>query len=83
MSSVNQFEKDHFDHQAAKAENCSHTLRQNAVIDERRLRAFETGSRYHLLHSVALLGCGRAWLPLLTASLFFAAITAFSSTCYH
>ncbi|VDM50958.1 unnamed protein product [Toxocara canis] len=48
-------------------------LRQNAVIDERRLRAFETGSRYHLLHS----------LPLLTASLFLAAITVFSSTCYH
>uniref|UniRef100_F1L7C6 Transmembrane protein 256 n=1 Tax=Ascaris suum TaxID=6253 RepID=F1L7C6_ASCSU len=58
-------------------------LRQYAINDERRLRAFETGNRYHLLHSVALLGSARARFPLLTASLFLAGIVIFSSTCYH
>uniref|UniRef100_F1L716 Transmembrane protein 256 n=1 Tax=Ascaris suum TaxID=6253 RepID=F1L716_ASCSU len=61
----------------------AHALRQYAINDERRLRAFETGNRYHLLHSVALLGSARARFPLLTASLFLAGIVIFSSTCYH
>ncbi|VDK45660.1 unnamed protein product [Anisakis simplex] len=61
----------------------AHALRQNASVDERRIRAFETGNRYHMLHSIVLLACNRARFPLLTASFFLGGIFIFSSTCYH
>lgn len=60
----------------------AHALRDTNSFDERRLRAFETGNRYHLLHSVAMLGAVKARFPWLTASLFLGGIIIFSGTCY-
>uniref|UniRef100_A0A1I7YNV2 Transmembrane protein 256 homolog n=1 Tax=Steinernema glaseri TaxID=37863 RepID=A0A1I7YNV2_9BILA len=60
----------------------AHALR-NQDIDERRKVAFETASRYHLLHSVALLGSTHARFPMVTAGLFVAGIALFSGTIYH
>ncbi|TKR92095.1 hypothetical protein L596_006811 [Steinernema carpocapsae] len=60
----------------------SHAFR-NQDIDERRKQAFETASRYHLLHSVALLGSTHARFPAITAGLFAAGIALFSGTIYH
>lgn len=59
----------------------AHAFRE--ISDERRLRAFESGNRYHLLHSVALLCSLKAKHPLLTAGLFLGGITVFSGSCYH
>ncbi|CAJ0932094.1 unnamed protein product, partial [Mesorhabditis belari] len=59
----------------------SHVLRDQ--VDEHRKKAFDTGSRYHLLHSVALLGARQARHPLLTALLFSAGIILFCGPCYH
>ncbi|CAB63338.2 Transmembrane protein 256 homolog [Caenorhabditis elegans] len=61
----------------------SHVLRDNPSIDERRRTAFDTASRYHLIHSLALLASPAARFPLVTAGLFTAGITLFCGPCYH
>ncbi|MFH4980047.1 hypothetical protein AB6A40_006756 [Gnathostoma spinigerum] len=61
----------------------AHSLRERSVIDERRLRAFDTANRYHLLHSIALLGAPQSRHPVITAALFVGGILIFSGTCYH
>lgn len=61
----------------------AHALREVENVDERRMRAFQAGNRYHLLHSVALLSASKARFPLLTASLFLGGMMAFSGICYH
>uniref|UniRef100_A0A183EJU1 Conserved plasma membrane protein n=1 Tax=Gongylonema pulchrum TaxID=637853 RepID=A0A183EJU1_9BILA len=61
----------------------AHAIREAGTFDERRMRAFDTGNRYHLLHSVALLGAVNARYPWLTASLFLGGMLVFSGSCYH
>ncbi|VDM98683.1 unnamed protein product [Thelazia callipaeda] len=61
----------------------SHALRENGNVDERRLRAFDTGNRYHLIHSIALLGASKSRFPWLTAALLLGGMTIFSGSCYH
>lgn len=61
----------------------SHVLREHDNSNERRLRAFETGNRYHLLHSVALLAATKARYPWLTTALFVGGMMVFSGSCYH
>ncbi|KHN87641.1 Transmembrane protein [Toxocara canis] len=46
----------------------AHGLRQKEGIDAKRIRSYDQGSRYHLLHSLALLGAPLARFPLLTVS---------------
>uniref|UniRef100_A0A0M3HS14 Conserved plasma membrane protein n=1 Tax=Ascaris lumbricoides TaxID=6252 RepID=A0A0M3HS14_ASCLU len=60
----------------------AHGLR-NKVTDEKRLRSYDQGSRYHLLHSLALLNAPLARYPILTASLFLAGMTIFCGNCYY
>ncbi|CAG9535544.1 unnamed protein product [Cercopithifilaria johnstoni] len=61
----------------------AHALRESGNADERRLRSFETGNRYHLIHSVALFLANKARFPLLTISLFLGGMAVFSGSCYH
>ncbi|CAL2029252.1 hypothetical protein CAEBREN_08145 [Caenorhabditis brenneri] len=61
----------------------SHVLRDNPAIDVRRRTAFDTASRYHLIHSLALLASPSARFPLLTAGLFTTGIILFCGPCYH
>ena len=57
-------------------------------VTAERLAVFETGARYHLLHTLALLAC--AWLctqstslsPRLAGALFVAGIVIFSGSLY-
>ncbi|KAF1770555.1 hypothetical protein GCK72_002374 [Caenorhabditis remanei] len=61
----------------------SHVLRDDPSIEERRRTAFDTASRYHLIHSVALLASPSARFPLLTAGLFTTGMLLFCGPCYH
>lgn len=61
----------------------SHVLRDNPSIEERRRTAFDTASRYHLIHSLALLASPSARFPVLTAGLFTTGIILFCGPCYH
>ena len=45
-------------------------IAEDQSIEFKRKRAFDAGSRYHLIHSLALLGAHKARFPTLTASLF-------------
>lgn len=58
-------------------------LRDNPSIEERRRTAFDTASRYHLIHSLALLAAPSARFPLVTAGLFTTGILLFCGPCYH
>ncbi|CAJ0566057.1 unnamed protein product, partial [Mesorhabditis spiculigera] len=61
----------------------SHSLSKSAVVDGSRLKAFDTASRYHLIHSVALLGAPYAKFPKLTSALIAGGILIFCGPCYH
>uniref|UniRef100_A0A8R1EAD6 Transmembrane protein 256 homolog n=1 Tax=Caenorhabditis japonica TaxID=281687 RepID=A0A8R1EAD6_CAEJA len=61
----------------------SHALRDDPKIEERRRTAFDTASRYHLIHSLALLATPSARFPLVTAGLFSTGIVLFCGPCYH
>ncbi|VDN90855.1 unnamed protein product [Brugia pahangi] len=61
----------------------AHVLREGGNADERRVRAFETGNRYHLIHSVMLFLANKARFPWLTVSLFLGGMVVFSGSCYH
>ncbi|CAI2301692.1 unnamed protein product [Caenorhabditis sp. 36 PRJEB53466] len=61
----------------------SHVLRDDPSIEERRRTAFDTASRYHLIHSLALLAAPSARFPLVTAGLFTSGIVLFCGPCYH
>jgi len=61
----------------------AHVLREKAEISQNRKYAFETGNRYHLIHSVALLASPLSKRPTLTAALFLSGMVLFSGTCYH
>jgi len=60
----------------------AHVMRDSA-IDPRRKMAFDTGNRYHLMHTVALLASNHSTHPRLTATLFLAGMMLFSGSCYH
>ena len=45
-------------------------IRDNPHMDPRRSKAFDTASRYHLIHSLAVLASPKAKYPLLTVGLF-------------
>lgn len=61
----------------------THILRESGSADERRMRAFETGNRYHLIHSVTLFLANKARFPWLTVSLLLGGMIIFSGSCYH
>jgi len=61
----------------------AHGFRDRTDIPRERILAFDTGNRYHLLHSVALLATPLATYPLVTGSLFAVGTTIFSGTCYY
>ncbi|WKX92721.1 hypothetical protein Q1695_010617 [Nippostrongylus brasiliensis] len=61
----------------------SHVIRDDESVDARRKKAFETGSRYHLIHTLALLAAPRARYPLLTCAIFVGGIVLFCGPCYH
>ncbi|KAK6050206.1 hypothetical protein COOONC_12288, partial [Cooperia oncophora] len=58
-------------------------IRDDDSIDLRRKKAFEVGSRYHLIHTLALLAAQRARYPLVTSAVFASGIIMFCGPCYH
>ncbi|EFO26350.2 hypothetical protein LOAG_02131 [Loa loa] len=61
----------------------THVLREGGNADERRSRVFETGNRYHLIHSITLFLANKARFPWLTVSLLLSGMAIFSGSCYH
>ncbi|CAB3408324.1 unnamed protein product [Caenorhabditis bovis] len=61
----------------------SHVLRDSPNASDRRKTAFETGNRYHLIHSLALLASSKARYPRVTATLLATGMLLFSGPCYH
>ncbi|KAK6026207.1 hypothetical protein OSTOST_07870 [Ostertagia ostertagi] len=61
----------------------AHVIRDDESMDVRRKKAFETGSRYHLIHTLALLAAPRARYPLVTSLVFFSGMVMFCGPCYH
>ncbi|KAI1718052.1 transmembrane protein like protein [Ditylenchus destructor] len=51
-------------------------------IDERRKKAFEDGSKHHLIQSLGLLCAHKARYPFVTAALFSSGIIMFCGPCY-
>lgn len=49
-------------------------------VDIKRKKAFETGSRYHLIHTLALLAAQRARYPWLTSAVFLGQSVTFGRT---
>jgi len=52
-------------------------------VTEEQRKAFEVANRYHLIHSVALLGVGLARRPRLSGLLMVAGIVGFCGTTYY
>ncbi|XP_014215191.1 transmembrane protein 256 homolog isoform X2 [Copidosoma floridanum] len=46
-------------------------------------RVFDVASRYHFVHTLALLGSPLCRMPYLTSSFLIAGILLFSGTCYY
>ncbi|KJH51189.1 hypothetical protein DICVIV_02651 [Dictyocaulus viviparus] len=61
----------------------SHKICDDDKLDIRRKKAFETGSRYHLIHSLALLAAPKARYPYVTSLVFMSGIIMFCGPCYH
>ncbi|KAK6726903.1 hypothetical protein RB195_004914 [Necator americanus] len=61
----------------------AHVIRDDEKVDYRRKKAFEVGSRYHLIHTLALLASPRAKYPWLTSAVFLSGIVMFCGPCYH
>ncbi|KAE9421279.1 hypothetical protein Angca_004937, partial [Angiostrongylus cantonensis] len=53
------------------------------TIDVRRKKAFETGSLFHIVHTLAILAAPRARYPYLTSAVFLSGIIMFCGPCYH
>lgn len=60
----------------------SHKIRDNFTIDIRRKKAFEMGSLYHYVHTLALLAAPDARYPYLTSTIFISGIIMFCGPCY-
>jgi len=61
----------------------AHGIKEKPDMPRERVLAFDTGNRYHLLHSVALLASPFGRYPLVTGALFTVGTTIFSGTCYY
>ncbi|RCN51313.1 hypothetical protein ANCCAN_02465 [Ancylostoma caninum] len=48
----------------------AHVIRDDEKVDARRKKAFEVGSRYHLIHTLALLAAPNARYPWVTSAVF-------------
>jgi len=60
----------------------AHVLGENSAVSADIKRIYETGNRYHLLHSVALLAVPMFRRPHVTGILFSLGILLFSGSCY-
>ncbi|KAI8740097.1 transmembrane protein 256 [Biomphalaria glabrata] len=60
----------------------SHVFRQKE-IDQRLKETFEIASKYHFIHTLALLAVPFARKPVLTGSLMTAGIVLFCGSCYY
>uniref|UniRef100_A0AAF5D3Y0 Elongation factor 1-alpha n=1 Tax=Strongyloides stercoralis TaxID=6248 RepID=A0AAF5D3Y0_STRER len=58
-------------------------MKEGANVSEENKKTFETASKYHLVHSVALLFSSQARYPALTGGLFATGILLFCGPCYH
>ncbi|RCN51314.1 hypothetical protein ANCCAN_02466 [Ancylostoma caninum] len=61
----------------------AHVIRDDEKVDARRKKAFEVGSRYHLIHTLALLAAPNARYPWVTSAVFLSGIVMFCGPCYH
>ncbi|VDM71559.1 unnamed protein product, partial [Strongylus vulgaris] len=58
-------------------------IRDDEKVEIRRKNAFESGSRYHLIHTLALLAAPRARYPWVTTAIMLGGIVMFCGPCYH
>jgi len=58
------------------------SVAKEGVTEEQR-KAFEVANRYHLIHSVALLGLTMVRKPRLTGTLMIGGMLTFCGTCYY
>merc|ERR1712029_1038384 len=58
------------------------SVAKEGVTEEQR-KAFEVANRYHLIHSVALLGLTMVRKPRLTGTLMIGGMLSFCGTCYY
>ncbi|VEL22996.1 unnamed protein product [Protopolystoma xenopodis] len=58
----------------------SHGLGSN--YDAKDKKIFKTGTRFHMLHTLAILGCPCSRRPLLSTGFFIVGILLFSGACY-
>ncbi|XP_076762410.1 transmembrane protein 256 homolog [Xylocopa sonorina] len=54
---------------------------EHSKIDQKQV--FETASRYHFIHTLALLGLPLCRAPFLAATFLLSGIVLFSGTCYY
>ncbi|KAK2143121.1 hypothetical protein LSH36_875g01063 [Paralvinella palmiformis] len=59
----------------------AHAFRDSGATEEQK-RTFETASRYHFFHTLALLAVPLAGKPVLVGSLLVTGMTVFCGTCY-
>jgi len=52
-------------------------------VDPQLIKVFETGNRYHMLHSIVLLAVPLTKRPQLVGSLISAGMLLFSGSCYY
>jgi len=60
----------------------AHSLASQEVPQE-RIKAFEVANRYHLIHSVALLGLPMVHRPRLAGALMVGGMAVFCGSCYY
>ncbi|VDK17805.1 unnamed protein product [Anisakis simplex] len=61
----------------------AHGLRSRKEVDAKRLHSYDQGSRYHLIHSLALLAALHSRFPALTTALLLLGIVVFCGSCYY
>ncbi|KAI0243289.1 hypothetical protein LSAT2_016539 [Lamellibrachia satsuma] len=60
----------------------AHGLREKEGIPAKRIATFETGNRYHFLHTIVLLAVPMSRKPMLSGSLLSAGMLLFCGSCY-
>lgn len=58
-------------------------MKEEYEVSESNKRTFEIASKYHLVHSVALLFSTQSRYPIVTGALFAAGIVTFCGSCYY
>uniref|UniRef100_A0AC35U0I5 Conserved plasma membrane protein n=1 Tax=Rhabditophanes sp. KR3021 TaxID=114890 RepID=A0AC35U0I5_9BILA len=61
----------------------AHAVMKDTNMDELSKKQYDTASKYHLIHTVALLGATQAKNPKLTGSLFIIGMLLFCGPLYH